>query len=65
MPGRSFVDHQFGGRDLHQHRARPRPEAIPPRPDSGTPHAAHNIALDEHGRTTLEQMTDWLLARRF
>jgi uncharacterized Zn-finger protein len=52
-------DHQFGGCDLHQHRP-PHTVAVAERdePTTTQPHPAGFV--DRLGRTTLEQITDWL-----
>ncbi len=54
-------DHQFGGSDLHQHRP-PLPHEVSAtgrdEPAVTQPHPAG--VVDRLGRTTLEQITDWL-----
>jgi uncharacterized Zn-finger protein len=54
-------DHQFGGCDLHQHRPPLRHEVTATHhdePAATQPHPAG--VVDRFGRTTLEQITDWL-----
>jgi hypothetical protein len=59
-PGARIEDHQFGGCDLHQHREKPCRQARLLRSDiPATPRSWPGV-VDTSGRTTLEQMTEWL-----
>lgn len=64
--GEHLDDHRFGGRDLHQHRPRPQLQkaatAVRRETEMTQPNAAG--VVDARGRTTLEQITDWLRGDR-